>query len=723
MVKRTAFFAAASILAGAALSPEALAQTADPQTAAPLATAPAASPSDTATFAPAYFAAYNPVTAADMVSRIPGFELKDGDERRGFGGSAGNLLINGERPSSKATPSDLLKRIPAGDVARIEVIAGTSAQADVRGQSQFVNVVTRSTKKDSSTSYALGLRHIEFSERIAWLTQASRSIQLGPKAELALDIQSPNILGRSENRDVLMTGAGVKTGSRILVGRPTNFGIQGSANLRWQATPMDSVNLNLQYVPNWNKTNSFQLEALPNGALTSSILGRTTYGDNYTMELGGAWEHRFSSSLSAKLIVLASNGSLDQRDVFETYAAPSTFVTRTQNRSTTNGERIARGRVKWSATSAHTLEFGAEGAFNYRDTGLAITSQLPGKAPTRIALPVADARVEEVRAEIFASDIWTITPRLTLETDLNMETSRITQSGDRQQERDFKYIKPRLIATYTLGPASTLNASLIRDVSQLDFAEFSSAVDFVNTSTIIGNPGLKPEKAWKMRVEWESRLAARTALTAVAFYDAIEDVHDLVVLNGVDAFGNIGKGTRIGAEIRATLPLEQYGVPGAELRLNGIYQQTRVTDPFTGQKRSFSVPLERQGTAPGSPALNGGNKDWAYVVNFRQNLPTLQSSWGVTLTQWAGRREFRLAEEFKYVRKEPRIDFFVETTALKPVTLRVFLNNVLTSEETRTRSFYAGSRASGTISRVEVRKSDGASEGSLIYGFQVSGRF
>ena len=65
----------------------------------------------------------------------------------------------------------------------------------------------------------------------------------------------------------------------------------------------------------------------------------------------------------------------------------------------------------------------------------------------------------------------------------------------------------------------------------------------------------------------------------------------------------------------------------------------------------------------------------------------------------------------------------METTALKPVTLRVFLNNVLTSEETRTRSFYAGSRASGTISRVEVRKSDGAAEGSLIYGFQVSGRF
>jgi len=57
------------------------------------------------------------------------------------------------------------------------------------------------------------------------------------------------------------------------------------------------------------------------------------------------------------------------------------------------------------------------------------------------------------------------------------------------------------------------------------------------------------------------------------------------------------------------------------------------------------------------------------------------------------------------------------------VTLRVFLNNLLTSEETRTRTFYAGTRASGTLSKVEVRRSDGASEGSRIIGFQVSGHF
>ena len=714
MKHRSSWLVAATILVSSSAHSAAL---------APLPVAPATTASDTATFAPAYFAGYNPVTAADMVARLPGFELKDGDDRRGFGGSAGNLLINGERPSSKATPSDLLKRIPAGEVARIEVIAGTSAQADVRGQSQFVNVITRVTKKSASTSYTLGLRHIQFSDRIGYVTQASSSIPLGSKAELDLDLQSPNILGRAENRDVMLTGAGKVTGSRIFVGRPTNVGLQGSAHLRWQATPLDTVNLNVQYVPNWWTSKSFQLEALQTGALSSSILGYTDYPSNYTVEVGGDWDHRISANLAAKLIVLVSNGDVEQRDTYNIFTAPATSLTRFQDRTTTNGERIVRGRLKWTATKAHTLEFGAEGAFNFRDTGLRITNQLPGKPATPVILPVADARVEEVRAEIFASDIWTVSPHLTVETDLNMETSRITQTGDQQQERNFRYIKPRLIATYELGPKSALHASLIRDVSQLDFAEFSSAVDFVNTSTIIGNPNLKPEKAWKFRADWESRLGAHAAVAAAAFYDKIEDVHDLVVLNGVDAFGNIGAGTRIGAEVRASMPLDGVWIPNAELRLNGIYQQTRVTDPVTGEKRSFSVPLERQGTLAGSPSLNGGNKDWAYVVNFRQNLPSLQSSWGVTLTQWAARREFRLAEEFKYVRREPRLDLFFETTALKPVTIRLLASNILTAKETRTRSFYAGSRASKTISRLEIRQSDGASEGSRIFGFQVSGRF
>ncbi|MDO9249379.1 MAG: Plug domain-containing protein, partial [Phenylobacterium sp.] len=139
-----------------------------------------------ASFPAAFFAQYNPVTAADMVARVPGFELRDGDDRRGFAATAGNLLVNGERPSSKAAPSDLLKRIPAASVLRIELLSGSNSTIDIRGQSQVVNVVVnRATRADSATTFVAGLRHIQYSNRIGWALQASRTLSLTPTAELA----------------------------------------------------------------------------------------------------------------------------------------------------------------------------------------------------------------------------------------------------------------------------------------------------------------------------------------------------------------------------------------------------------------------------------------------------------------------------------------------------------------------------------------------------------
>ena len=135
-------------------------------------------------------------------------------------------------------------------------------------------------------------------------------------------------------------------------------------------------------------------------------------------------------------------------------------------------------------------------------------------------------------------------------------------------------------ATYAPDARNVVRLSLQRDVAQLSFDEFASVVDVVNTTSIRGNPNLEPEKAWKARVEWERRFAARTAVTLAVFADRVEDVHDLLVIreadaSGVvrsfDAYGNIGDGRRIGAEIRAATPLGFMGLPNAELRLSGLY--------------------------------------------------------------------------------------------------------------------------------------------------------
>src|SRR5690242_3395293 len=57
----------------------------------------AAPPAGVLVYDEAYFADARPNTAMDMINRLPGFAFDDGDTARGFAGTAGNVLIDGQR--------------------------------------------------------------------------------------------------------------------------------------------------------------------------------------------------------------------------------------------------------------------------------------------------------------------------------------------------------------------------------------------------------------------------------------------------------------------------------------------------------------------------------------------------------------------------------------------------------------------------------------------------
>jgi len=92
------------------------------------------------TYPVGYFSANQPSTALDMVRLLPGFRLQNGDsDLRGFSGSVGNILIDGQLPTSKEeSPEQLLQRIAASSVDHIELIRGG---ADMHGYALLANVV------------------------------------------------------------------------------------------------------------------------------------------------------------------------------------------------------------------------------------------------------------------------------------------------------------------------------------------------------------------------------------------------------------------------------------------------------------------------------------------------------------------------------------------------------------------------------------------------------
>ena len=66
----------------------------------------------------------------------------NGDDVRGFAGAAGNVVINGARPSSKAeTLETTLPRIPAQRVVRVEVGPGDLYGAEYSSKSQVLNII------------------------------------------------------------------------------------------------------------------------------------------------------------------------------------------------------------------------------------------------------------------------------------------------------------------------------------------------------------------------------------------------------------------------------------------------------------------------------------------------------------------------------------------------------------------------------------------------------
>lgn len=688
-------------------------------------------------FEGAFFRQYNPVTAADIVNRVPGFEIDDGEALRGFGATAGNVLVNGERPSSKVLISEQLKRIPADSVLRVELVSGSASNMDARGQTQLVNVVLKQSRAGGSpTTFVFDLRDIQYSERLGWSVQLTKTFALGEDADLTLDFQLPNLRGRTESFEAVRNAAGTLTQYREQIGQPNNIGVQGSGVLKWRPSAQDTVSFNAQVAPTWNTTNIASFAYAPSGAFVQGLAGEIDYPTNYTAELGGDWEHRFSPELSMKAIALATFTEIEQDDIFRIYTPTGTagpgglFNTQTFARTTEAGERVGRGFLTWRPDPAHTTDVGVEGAFNFRDTTLDIFNNLGG-GPVAQPLPVSDTRVEETRIEPFITDVWKLSQQLTLESGFIYEASTIKQTGDEVKEREFSYPKPRAILTWQAGEGDQVRASITREVAQLDFAEFATSINVVDASSLIGNPDLEPEKSWRARAEWEHKFGARAAVTVAVFHDQVEDVQDFIprtiCTNPIgaplsscavpdqrtfDAPGNIGDGARTGIELRGALPLPL--LPNAEVRFSGLWQETDVDDPVTSASRRFS-----------------NERDWSYNLSLRHDLPELKLAWGASAAGQSERMEYRSAEDILFERPGTRFDVYVDSTMIPGVTVRLSASNIFHPEEIRTRTFYASdpldsvapARSTGVVSRIEERKQKGGPEGTQVFSIRLSGSF
>ncbi len=302
------------------------------------------SPDEFTVFGPADFKQYAPLSARDMVERIPGFRLsnsRDQNESRGFGQATENVLINGQRISSKSSSAaDVLARIPAETVVRIELVEG--ATLDVPGLSgRVVNVVAQANGMSGTWSYRS--RIIDGQEPLLFggeMSAAGQSKNLGWTVNLNVEPRGSSGEGEESVTDAL--GAQISSSKLI----QNNKFPEQNASLALQWTPPSGLiaNLNAEYAGERRE----RRESADLAALTGAQIGQRTLADNEsaTIELGGDVELDVLAGRLKLIGVYSDTDSTFTNVRLETDESGNELQQSRFRQNTTEIEKIARAEYK-----------------------------------------------------------------------------------------------------------------------------------------------------------------------------------------------------------------------------------------------------------------------------------------------------------------------------------------------------------------------------------------
>lgn len=633
--------------------------------AVPVAQAPSAQPAVTS-FPVSFFAALNAANALDMVDKVPGFTLDTGAEVRGFEGAAGNVLIDGQRPSSKSDAiNEILQRIPISQVERIDVIRGGAPGIDMQGKTVLANVIRKKgggfhglaavavghVADDGRNGPSLRLEASDAANGRAWEFSVRGGFGIddgsGPGPEIRVD---PNgtILTRAQ---MLARGGG------------------------WQSISAGSYELPMlggQFRLNGRLfTNNYDNHETDVFSLPVGQLNRDHFSDEEVdTEIGGRFTRAVGARLNLELVGLHTTKDENIGDIFQQQPGPRDDFA--LHRFST--ETIGRGVLKFRQNSRVSWEAGGEIADNTLDSKTRL-----GEDGAPIPIPAASVQVEEQRWEVFGKAVWRVTDKWTVEGALRREGSTIDASGDVQLGKSLGFTKPRIAVTWAPSPKWQVRLRFEREVGQLNFDDFV-AKSSLNTSTVTaGNPDLNPQQAWVSEAAVERRFWGAGSLVLTARHSALTDATDRAPIfapdgSFFDAPFNIGDGTKDEYIAELTLPLDKAGLKGAQLKGIVTRRYSEVTDPTTHVSREISNlrPVE-------------------WEAHFSQPLPRWNLNWGIDVFGGWRQTVYRV-DAIEDVKLKTYVIPFIEWKPRRDIQLHFEIENITERGLRDTRQAFAGAR-------------------------------
>jgi hypothetical protein len=674
------------------LASAAHAQVTPPGTAPPIAAPPVAAPTQrTTVYERDFFESFAPRTALDIVRQVPGFTLQEGNaDVRGFAGAAGNVVINGVRPTSKAENLETtLARIPANSVLRVEVGPGDLFGAEYSGKSQVLNVILTAVGGTSGNVTVSAKR--AFTGHITPNAAGSAMIQRGAST-ISLSVATAQNYFAEEGSDTVTDPA---TGELIEFRRKDNRYDDGDGYLSgsWtlERASDDAIRINGRWEPSYFKIEQDNRVFPANGSPRDDSLIQDN--DDPVFEIGGDITRPLAGG-AIKLVGLATRHT---KDNFDAYLRRDGLLSDgaqvvggfEQTQESSLDERIAR--LSWSHqdVGGFSLEAGGEAVLNTLDSNVELFVIERDGERTRIDLPIDSAMVSERRGETFVNAGRSLGSALRIDAGLNFEYSQLKVRGDAVADRSLSFLKPSATIDWKPGGGWHTQFTIRRTVAQLNFNDFISAAELSNDRVNAGNENLVPQRAWEVRATVDRPILGEGLVKLDLGHDVISLLQDRVLVFGedgraFDAPGNIGTGRRSFARLTLDAPL---GIlwSGLRAKFDGQVQRTRVEDPISGEQRNFS----------------GFFPDWEWSVDLRRDAGAF--SYGFVVTD-RDRLTFFRTDEFDSIFNSGAYGTaFVEYRPDARTAITVDVDNLLETASQRERLMFLPNRAVPESSLREFR--------------------
>jgi hypothetical protein len=671
--------------------------------------------SSTVVYPAAYFSQWSPVTAQDMMNRIPGMSSPTGGNfggggggpgggggGRGLGGGGGNqILIDGKRVAGKSNEAgSQLARISADKVMRIELIRGTSTDLDVRGD-QIVNIVL--TEALSSRSYSYEINTDRYDDgRLQPGGKAAVNGQYGGLSYLISGEMEPrNDYRTSFESSVLGDFSANDTISQENI--RDQYTYTTAANLGYEINLDSSVRLNLLYsgFDNENEVN----RAITNLRVTPNAIDREREdnpGSNRNWEIGGDYELRLANNhLFKTLIILNERDEDSTRERFDIAADGNWSKDLFLNSNAVTSEEILRASYSMPLASGQGIEFGAERAVTTLESALRLglrsstgarSAAVGGLTPQNVSN--ANSTVEEVRYEPFVVHNWQMSPRMSLESSMLYEVSEITQTGDVFNKRDFSFLKPKLDLRFDLRPGLQLRGTVYKTVRQLSFSDFVASSDDRDNdaATMAGNTNLVQEQVIYADFSTEYRLpddlgVVDATLSWMRHLDVIERI-DVTMPGGSpqSANGNIGDGDMLVFRANGSLRMTPFNMPNLMLISSLEIKDSQITDPFLGIERRFQY-------------FDRGR----FQMGFRHDIPSYRITYGAN---WNNRFEGNIkrydVDNIEAMEGQPNVSLYAEYVTSQNIRIRFDARSLTNNNQCRERSRFANKISNSAITEIET---------------------